>query len=57
MNINMRSFISGAGSRALPEIIMLSRALILRVLLLFLKGNISGGIKFFYFSTDDFKFA
>lgn len=57
MNINMRSFISGAGSRALPEIIMLSRELILRVLLLFLKGNISGGIKFFYFSTDDFKFA
>lgn len=57
MNIIMRNFISGEGLRALPGIIMLYRELILRELLLFLRGNISGGTFYFSFSTDDFKFA
>lgn len=57
MNIIMRNFISGEGLRALPGIIMLYRELILRELLLFLRGNISGGTFYLSFSTDDFKFA
>ncbi len=53
----MRNFISGAGFKALPEIIMLFKELILKELLLFLRENISGGTFYLIFSTDDFKFA